>query len=691
MNKRKTFKPRILVIGAGNFGKEHLDIWQRIAREGQVELAGAVVTKEQKRHALESQYGIPVFVGLDVHLLKQVEAVDIVTPSPTHFSVARQCLPHVHVLLEKPLGMTQREVQALERCVRHSRHVLMVNHVYRFHPVTEALQKLVKATRGRPHLILGSFLNPVEPGIEKYSVNLEFLHYFDIVDHLFGLRPESFSVEGYAHVNEVSLRYPGGMNVVLELGWKGSQRVRTLEIEYPDKKLTADFRDNTVVVLQRDRHEKTLADLDRRPLEAALRRFVQAIQGRRVFYPDARVGARIVDVALSAMPGPRKSQPRAVVVGGGIFGASCAFELARHCEVVLAERHSELLTEASFNNQLRHHSGFHYPRSLETVQEILSTRADFDLVYSDAVLRSTVSYYCTSAAAKEITGERYLAFCKENRLPFSIENPAPGLLDLRRASLCLRTDELVLDIPRLREMVHTKLGDNPRIETLLDTEVADAHITPKGQKVLRLKTGRRIRREAFDYLINATYANSNLLAKWFGFPVRRLRFDLCELLVLEIPMPNVSITILDAPFMSLMSTGRDNIFLFYQVQDGFLKSAVTGDGLPPNWGSVRSNRVNMMKHGTEFLPILREARYLESRYGTRVVTAYSEDYDGRPTVVTRHGFGCWSVLGGKIATCVSNAREIVGQIFPEATTDVAPAGTQAVGTLAREPLLASSV
>jgi hypothetical protein len=34
-------------------------------------------------------------------------------------------------------------------------------------------------------------------------------------------------------------------------------------------------------------------------------------------------------------------------------------------------------------------------------------------------------------------------------------------------------------------------------------------------------------------------------------------------------------------------------------------------------------------------------------------------------VITDHGFGCWSVLGGKIVTSVVNAREIAGAISTE--------------------------
>ncbi|MBS1857796.1 MAG: FAD-dependent oxidoreductase [Acidobacteria bacterium] len=654
-----------MVIGAGRFGREHLDTWQRLEGEGQVELAGAVVATHESRERLAARYPFPIHVGFHTSLLRDVDAVDIVTPSHTHFELARQCLPKVHVLVEKPLGITRQEIRLLARDAGGSRHVLMVNHLYRFHPVTRALQELIRDLPARPSLISGTFLNPVEPGVERLSANLELLHFFDILEYLFEEQPGGLWSQRTGLVNEVSLQYTGRMHAVLQLGWQGTRRVRTLELQYADRKISGDFADGIVTISEPNRIEKRVIGQEERPLESALRRFAEAAAGRRVPYPDAATGARVAGLALRAIPGPRKTRPRALVIGGGVFGAACALEIARHCDVLITERHSELITEASWNNSLRHHSGFHYPRSPETVQEIRATRGTFDAEYGDCVLRNVASYYCTAVSAREITGPRYLAFCQEHKLNYALETPPPGILDTSRVNLCLRTDEVVLDLVKLRQILQERLVANPAVEFMLNTEVLGGRLDRAARKVMHLNTGGKHTQKSFDYLINATYANTNLVSKWFGFPVRPLRFDLCEMMLLEIPIPKVSVTILDGPFMSMMNTGEDGSFLAYQVADGLMQSEVTGDGLPPAWRPYSSNHKVMLRHMAEYLPIIREARYQGSRFGIRAVQAFNEDYDGRPTVVTRHGFGCWSVLGGKITTCVSNAREIVQEMFPE--------------------------
>jgi hypothetical protein len=108
-----------------------------------------------------------------------------------------------------------------------------------------------------------------------------------------------------------------------------------------------------------------------------------------------------------------------------------------------------------------------------------------------------------------------------------------------------------------------------------------------------------------------------------------------------------------------------DLFMLSHIHQSILASAVGPGGLPPEWADVRSNRDNLLRHGLRYLPILKDAHYVESRIGVRTVEAFSEDFDGRPTVVTPHGFGCWSVLGGKIITAVSNAREVASHIARE--------------------------
>lgn len=86
MKKRKKLNPRVLIIGSDCFGKEHLETWERLAPEGQIEVAGAVVSSEPRRQTLECQYGIPVFLGLSCRyqkldcVAKKIRGGDLMVP-----------------------------------------------------------------------------------------------------------------------------------------------------------------------------------------------------------------------------------------------------------------------------------------------------------------------------------------------------------------------------------------------------------------------------------------------------------------------------------------------------------------------------------------------------------------------------------------------------------------------------------
>ena len=61
------------------------------------------------------------------------------------------------------------------------------------------------------------------------------------------------------------------------------------------------------------------------------------------------------------------------IVGAGFFGTTSAIILAKKHKVHLYEKENDILLGASKKNQLRFHLGYHYPRSIKTVDEIKKT------------------------------------------------------------------------------------------------------------------------------------------------------------------------------------------------------------------------------------------------------------------------------------------------------------------------------
>lgn len=673
---RPRTRPRLLLVGAGAFGRQHLDEWLALHHEGVVDLVGVVVRRAEHARALARQRpGLAVHAGLDAALLADVEAVDIAAPTDQHEALVAQCLPHADVLCEKPLARSVAGARVLFALARRHGRQLQACHNYLYHPAVTALLDEARSIGSPPQSIRIRLTNPADRAPTADACPFEeWLHAFYLLQAIDARPPRALSAWRTATTAEVSVALSAGCKAQLTIGWHGIARQRAIELAWPERQLRADLDDGQLLVQRRGQSERRL--LGRAPvsLGAQLRAFAGQI-GRGC---DASDGQPVIDAlrlmeraraAAERSPAAhraRPDRPRVLVIGGGVFGTTCAVELGREHQVVIAERHDQLLTEASWLNQWRHHSGFHYPRSLETIEEVRTSKADFESVYEGAIARDVTAYYAVSALGREITRERYLAVCDANRLDYRIVDAPADIVYPERLRVCLHTDEAVVRIDRLSRLLGRRLRGHRAIDLRMATTVTGGRVLVDGRKAVRLRGPDGERTENFDFVVNATYAGTNAIARWFGFPLRPMRFDLLEMAVFSIPRaPRFMMTILDGPFTSLTHTGVGDQFMLSHIHQSILASQVTTNGLPPRWGPPRSNRDGLLAHGLRYLPILDRARFVESRIGVRTVEAYSEDFDGRPTVVTAHGFGCWSVLGGKIITAVSNAREIVQAINRE--------------------------
>ena len=674
---------RVLLIGAGHFGRHHLQEWQGLQKRGLAELVGVVVGTLASRDALASQYQVPVHIEIDDAILASVDAVDIASPSHSHAELVRRCLPHAHVLVEKPICATSAEATKLFRLAKRHKHVLVAGHVYRHHPLAQALRAVV-AKQGPANAVSIVLTNPIteaRPDLDPFE---EFLHVFDLLQLLWPQPTRVVSAWQDGTLAEVSIALADSTKAVLRMGWAGTERVRRINVAYPDLRLGADFLDGQLIHTRRGRIEKQNFGTTPVALGRQLEAFVGTVRGHGEMCPAASDVIAVQKLMNQAQQSAVKTdgvreqsldirdtrrnatRPRVAIIGGGIFGVSCALELADQCNIVLLERHEQLLTEASYFNQWRHHSGFHYPRSIETIQEVQASKAEFEAAYGEAVRRDVTAYYAVSNMGNEISRDRYLAVCRSNGLKFEESMPPAGVLRSDRVSVCLRTDESVIDINHLTQILRTRLQSEKHVDLRLGSELIGGRLLADGRKRLKLQGPAGKDNLEVDFVVNATYANTNLLAGLFGFPVRPMRFDLLEMAVLHIPgAERFMMTILDAPFTSLTTLGERDLFLLSHIKHSILASEVTPDGMPPLHPPRPFNHPNLLAAGLRYLPILEKARYVESRLGLRTVGAFNEDFDGRPTVVTSHGFGCWSVLGGKIITAVSNAREIAEAIGRE--------------------------
>jgi predicted dehydrogenase len=659
----KNRPPRILLVGAGRFGKQHLRVWRSLEQKNRVILAGVVVKTKRAQAAIAKEFIIPVFSRLNARLLKEVDGVDIVTPSTSHFLLTKKSLRYTNVFVEKPLADTVRRAIELRSYAKKQNKFLMVGHIYRFHPVFKKLKKFLKEG-SRPQSIRGRFVSPVS-SYRNEDPFLEKLHFFDILDALFHERPDKVWSSVNNSLASVSLCYKSGMDAHLKLGWRGEEKSRYLEFIFPDKKIRADFGDHTITITGNKKNKVISCPANKEPLEEELSTFVDVLRGKEISYPDADLGVRIVDVAERARLAVSKN-PRIAVIGGGVFGLTAAITLGKHFDVEVFERHADILEEASRANQYRHHSGYHYPRSPETIQEIREAGADFEKLYGSIVVSKFPSYYCVAKTGSLVTAGQFLKICGQTRLPYRRAYPPAGFLNSKTVDLCIKTPEAIYDYEALKRLLKKKIKDNPRITLNLGHEVTGGRIDPLGKKILTIDGGRQKIEKKFDHVINATYAHHNDFCTWFGFPSRPLELRLKELVVVRLSVAEkCAVTIMDGPFTTLVPMAEKNLFTFgdvpLSVHESNLRRGTPGS-YEKKFKRLRSRWEAMRERCQYWLPIIKDAEYVRSLFVVLPVEPAASATDARPTTVTEHGFGCWSILSGKIITCVSTAKKIADEL-----------------------------
>lgn len=129
---------KIGLVGCGHLGNIHLRLLKEIPA---FELVGVYDVDTNKAQTAAEQYNTQTFESLSA-LLESVEAVDIVTPTLTHFAIAKQALQNsCHIFVEKPLANTVEEARTLMDLAAEARVTAQVGHIERFNPAFVALQQ----------------------------------------------------------------------------------------------------------------------------------------------------------------------------------------------------------------------------------------------------------------------------------------------------------------------------------------------------------------------------------------------------------------------------------------------------------------------------------------------------------------------------------------------------------------------
>lgn len=338
---------------------------------------------------------------------------------------------------------------------------------------------------------------------------------------------------------------------------------------------------------------------------------------------------------------------RIAVAGAGIYGCCIAQRLAEAgCRVDLFDPRG-LLGGASGTNQFRLHAGYHYPRSPETIGQVLADRDAFLAAFAEAVVRDTAHYYAVPRHGSRTTVAAYEAVMDAYGLPLSPVRP--GWIDFGYIDRCYRVAEQLYDPDRLR--------------ALLDAGLRRAGVA---RHAARFGPDRE---SAYDGVVYATYgAHGDDPALRGG-----MSLQVAEKVRIAVPaaLRRISLVVVDGAFTAFDRYGAQDLAQFGSARHTNHWQAESPEAAVPARYRARLARTGfepcpetrfaaMRADAARATPAIAGARYLGSRYTLRLVEASATD---RRTVrITERDGRVFHVLSGKVVGALRAASHLAERL-----------------------------
>ena len=294
------------------------------------------------------------------------------------------------------------------------------------------------------------------------------------------------------------------------------------------------------------------------------------------------------------------------VVGAGIYGSTIAIKLARSGVNVDLYDEIGILGGASSINQFRVHSGYHYPRSDETIEEVISSRSEFMEEYSEAIVGGVKNYYAMPHVGSRVTSEYYEDTMK--RFDLKLDDVRLDWVDYSFISKTWLVDENIY-CPKI-------------LKKLLQCEIESLNIN------FMKKLFHPSLEDRYENVIYATYGIGSTAKSLFS----NVKYQLAEKIKISLPsaIQKVSLVVVDGPFTAFDPLGNNGFSQFgsakhtnhwetncypFEVPCGYSELINA-----PQYIKTQLTNFSLMRdEAVQVTQLAKEAKYLGSKFTIRVV------------------------------------------------------------------------
>lgn len=335
------------------------------------------------------------------------------------------------------------------------------------------------------------------------------------------------------------------------------------------------------------------------------------------------------------------------IAGAGIYGATTAIRLAEQGHRVTLFDPLGIVRAASAINQYRVHSGYHYPRSPETIHETKRARAEFIEAFAPAIVRNSRHYYAIPREGSRTLADEYENIMRSNGLALRLCRP--DWMNFEFIDRCYEVDENIYDPDALRVEIESRL------------------------QALGIGFERRSfsskMRPGFDFVIWATYGMG---------PSREIfkvaKYQVAEKILIELPpqLHGIALVVVDGPFTAFDPYGSSTRALFGSAKHtNHWTTADPQEPVPARYAELLNRaefapfaetRFDAMRADCSLaVPAAKDAKYLGSRFTMRVVE--DNPQQDRRILYVQDGLpGEIHIFSGKVVSAVKAARLVCEKI-----------------------------
>ena len=341
------------------------------------------------------------------------------------------------------------------------------------------------------------------------------------------------------------------------------------------------------------------------------------------------------------------TKAKIAIAGAGVYGATTAIRLAEQGHDVHLFDPLGVLNAASAINQFRIHSGYHYPRSPETIGETMEARQEFMDTFAPAIVRTSQHYYAIPHEGSQTQPDLFERVMAEHKI--SARPCRPPWMNFDFIDKCYEVDEQIYDPEILRDELTKKIE-------ALGIDFNKSEFTPA-------------MRPDYDFVVWATYG----LGPSRGL-FSSIKFQVAEKILIQLPkqLQHVSLVVIDGPFTAFDPYGNSERSLWGSAKNTNHwtttdpKEPIPEQYVPllnrPSFAPIAWTRFEAMRQDAILaVPASAEAVYLGSRFTVRVVEN-NPIQDRRTLYVQETAPGEIHIFSGKVVGAVKAARLVSERI-----------------------------